>query len=278
MDVRVAVASHSLGSGFAGLMYSHIRKQLRPGHSIAECGVVMRKDREFLRSRLLRLLEAAPRPIALVGICLQPDPETLADYRAAGVPVVLIDEEAEGASTVASDNFAGGYLAAQHLLDQGRRSLSLVIGELGTNGSYNAVQRLKGFEKALTDNGLPFSRDDVVEVVDYSRKDGVTALTELVRRKRRIDAVFCAAGDVCATGVLAEARERRLEVPGELAVLGYDDNPLASISHPPLSTLRQPLEEIAAQAWRLATESTAEILARPKRVLLKPALVQRGST
>ncbi|HYD43170.1 MAG TPA: substrate-binding domain-containing protein [Anaeromyxobacter sp.] len=278
MDVRVAVASHSLGSGFAGLMYSHIRKQLRPGCSIAECGVVMRKDREFLRSRLLRLLEAAPRPIALVGICLRPDPETLADYRAAGVPVVLIDEEAEGASTVASDNFAGGYLAAEHLLDKGRRSPALVIGELGTNGSYNAVERLRGFEKALADRGLPFSRDDVVEVVDYSRKDGVTALTELVRRRSRIDAVFCAAGDVCATGVLAEARERRMEVPSELAVLGYDDNPLASISHPPLSTLRQPLEEIAAQAWRLATESTAEILVRPKRVLLKPALVQRGST
>jgi LacI family transcriptional regulator len=156
--------------------------------------------------------------------------------------------------------------------------LSLVVGELGTNGSYNAVQRLKGFEKALAEHGLPFSRDDVVEVVDYSRKDGVTALAELVRRKRRIDAVFCAAGDLCATGVLAEARERRMEVPRELAVLGYDDNPLASISHPPLSTLRQPLEEIAAAAWRLATESTAEILARPKRVLLKPVLVQRGST
>lgn len=278
MDVTIAVASHSLGSGFAGAMYSRLRKHVRPGQRVAECGIVMRKDREFLRSRLLRLLEGAPKPIALVGICLQPDPETLADYRAAGVPVVLIDEQAEGASTVASDNHAGGVLAAEHLLAKGRRSIGLVVGELQTNGSYNAVQRLQGFEKVLAERGLPFSRDDLVEVVDYSRKDGVAAMAELVRRKRRLDALFCAAGDVCATGVLAHARELRIDVPGELAVLGYDDNPLASMSHPPLSTLQQPLEEIAGQAWRLATERTAEILVKPERVLLKPALVQRGST
>jgi LacI family transcriptional regulator len=273
---RVAVASHSLGSGFAGTIYAHIRRCVRPGLEIVECGVVLRKDREFLRSRLLRLLDA--KPIALVGICLQPDPETLDAFRAAGTPVVLIDEEAENASTVASDNHAGGYMAAEHLLEQGRTSIALVVGELGTNGSYNAVQRLEGFRKALSERGVPFSQEDVVEVVDYSRKDGVTAMGALLGRKRRHDAVFCAAGDVSATGILAAARDRGLRVPEDVAVLGYDDHELARMSHPPLSTLRQPLEEMAARAWQLATEETREILARPQKVLLKPVLVRRAST
>ena len=115
-------------------------------------------------------------------------------------------------------------------------------------------------------------------MVDYSRKDGVTALGALLGRKRRYDAIFCAAGDVSATGILAAARERGLRIPEDLAVLGYDDHELARMSHPPLSTFRQPLDEIAARTWRLATEETAEILAKPKKVLLKPVLVRRDST
>lgn len=277
MDATVAVAAHSLGTGFSGTMYGHVRRQLQPGQTIRECAIVMRDDPEFLRSRLLRLLEP-PRPVALVCICIRPEPETIAAFRAAGIPVVLIDEAAEGASTVASDNRAGGRLAAEHLVGAGRRAISVVAGKLDVNGGYNAKERVGGLREVLAQRGQPFAIEDVVQVVDYSRKEGEAALATLLRDGRSVDAVFCAAGDLCATGILATARERKLKVPDRLAVLGYDDNPLASLSHPPLSTIRQPLEELAARAWQLATGSTEEILARPQRVLLTPTLVQRAST
>ncbi len=278
MAVTVAVASHSLGSGFSGTMYAEVRKQVRPGQAIHECAIVMRDDPAFVRTRLLKLLEAEPRPIALIGICLRPDPETVAAFREAGVPVVLVDEAAEGASTVATDNRAGGRIAAEHLLGAGRQALAVVAGKLDVNGGYNAVQRVKGVQEVLERRGLRFAREESVEVVDYSRREGEAALAALLRPGRAVDAVFCADGDICATGILASARERRLRVPDQLAVLGFDDNPLASLSNPPLSTIRQPLGEISAAAWRLATERTQEILARPERALLEPELVQRKTS
>ncbi|HYD41480.1 MAG TPA: substrate-binding domain-containing protein [Anaeromyxobacter sp.] len=275
MDVRIAVATHSLSSGFTGAMYALIRKHLRPGYAISECGIVLRDDPEHMRARLVKLLQGEPRPAALIGVCIQPDPQTIADFRAIGAPVVLIDEQAEGVSTVASDNFAGGYLAGRFLADAGRKSIAIVSGRLNVNGSYNAVQRMNGFTKALSERKLQFSNDHLVEVIEYSRKEGEAALPELLRKSRKPDAIFCAAGDFCASGLLAAARDRRLKIPDELAVLGYDDSPLAAISHPPLTTIRQPMDQIAAEAWRLATEDRERILVKPTRSLFPPEIVKR---
>jgi DNA-binding LacI/PurR family transcriptional regulator len=117
----------------------------------------------------------------------------------------------------------------------------------------------------------------VIEAVDYSRQDGLNALDPILKAQKDVDGIFCAAGDLCATGLLATARDRRVKVPDQIAVVGYDDHALASVSTPPLSTIRQPLELIAAEALRLATRATAEILAKPVRKLIEPTLVRRAS-
>lgn len=276
-DVRIAVASASLGSGFAGLIYSHLKKHLKPGESIVECAVPARANPDFVHSRLLQLLQGEPKPIALVGICLRTDPPALEAFRSAGAPVILVDEEAEGASTIACDNFAGGYLAGEHLAASGRRSIAVVSGEMTINGGYNALQRVKGFAKACAERGLPFRMEDVIEVVFYTHKDGVNAMTRLLQERRRIDAVFCAAGDATATGMMAVARQHQITIPDQLAVLGYDDSPMAAIATPPLSSIRQSAEQFAAEAYRLATTRARECLARPQTVLFPPALVLRQS-
>ncbi len=275
MSVRIAVATHSLSSGFSGAMYALIRKLVQPGQSILECGIVLRDDPDHLREKLLKLLASEPRPAALLGICLRPDPKTIAAFREIRAPVVLVDEQAEGASTVASDNYAGGQLAGRLLADAGRRTIAVVSGRVEVNGGYNAVQRLHGFTKALAERGLQLSDEHLVQVVEYSRKEGEAALPELLRRSRKPDAIFCAAGDFCASGLLAAARDRGLKVPGDLAVLGYDDNPLAAISHPPLTTIRQPMDQIAEEAWRLVTAERERILVKPVRSLFPPEVVKR---
>jgi DNA-binding LacI/PurR family transcriptional regulator len=213
--------------------------------------------------------------VGLIAICFRPDDETIAAFRAKGVPIVLIDEEAEGVSTVAYDSFAGGYLAGQHLASTGRRSIAVISGRMHVNGGYNAVQRVKGFAKAMAEAKLPFRLEDVIEVRDYTHREGVAALAQLGVEKRKIDAVFSAAGDATATGVLAGARDQRIAVPGALAVLGYDDSPMASISDPPLTTVRQSIEPLAQEALRLAT--TPGLAVRPTKRLLAPTLVKRAS-
>jgi LacI family transcriptional regulator len=277
MQAPIAVATERFGTGFTGLMYTHLQKLVAPGQRVVECEVVLRDDREYVRHHLLRLLEDGPPPLALIGICVQPDVQTVATFRAAGVPVVLVDEEQEGASTVSSDNFAGGYVAGQYLAQVGRRICAMVSGPMHANGGYNALQRVRGFQKALAERGIAFTDRDVVEAPEYSRQDGVNALATIMKNRPRCEAVFCAAGDICATGLLATARGLKLKVPERIAVVGYDDNKLASVSNPPLSTVRQPLEQIAAEAWRLATRDTAEVLAKPRRLLLEPTMIRRAT-
>jgi DNA-binding LacI/PurR family transcriptional regulator len=276
LDARIGVASLSLGAGFPGLMYALLQKQRRPEHVFLECSVVLEKTTEHLRTRLLAMLEGDPRPSALVGLCIRPDPRTVAAYRAAGIPIVLVDEEVEGTSTVASDNLAGGLMAARHLIASGRRTLGLVAGNTHLEGGYNALQRLKGFTKGLAEAGLTLPPGRVVEVTNYSRKEGVEALEEMLKAWPNLDGVFCAAGDVCATGILSAAQQRGVKVPEQLAVVGYDDNAVAATTG--LTTLLQPMEQLAQEAYRLATEETRELLVRPRRILLEPRLVVRSST
>jgi len=274
-----AVVCAEFTAHYKRTMLGFLRKNAAHGQSLFEYPLIRRSDLEFERDRMLALLHGPERPDAVLALCFRPDTATLEAYREAGVPLVILDEATEGASTVACDNFEGGLLAGRHLVRAGRRSPALVCGRTGagTEGDYNAVLRRRGFEKALAEAGLTLSPERVIQVSDYSRRDGVNAMTTLLDQRQRFDAVFCAAGDAAATGMLAVARERGVRIPEDVAVLGFDDMPLASIAEPPLTTIRQPLEAIAREALRLLTEERAAIVAKPRTVLLKPALVERAS-
>jgi DNA-binding LacI/PurR family transcriptional regulator len=114
-------------------------------------------------------------------------------------------------------------------------------------------------------------------VKDYSQQDGANSMNELLDRKPRVEAVFCAAGDTTAAGMLEAARARAVRIPEDIAVLSCDDLFLAASTDPPLSSIRQPLDAIAREAHRLVVEERAEILARPRHVLFPPTLIRRQS-
>jgi DNA-binding LacI/PurR family transcriptional regulator len=275
MPVRIAVAAVKLGDTFPGLIHARIKLRLAPGQEIVERATRASTATEAARAQLLGLLEGEPKPVAFIGISVRPDPRTLAAFHAARIPVILVDEEADGATTVACDNFLGGYLAGAHLAAQGRRKIGIVVGKLSADGDMNSALRLDGFKKALSEHGI--SPVEVIYSIEYSRKDGVNAMTRLLASKRGLDGVFAAAGDLCATGMLAVAHERRVQVPDDVAIVGFDDLEIAATSDPPLTTIRQPADAIADEVMRLATEETAAILARPRRVILRPELVVRQS-
>jgi len=274
MATRIAVAAQDFGEDFQGLVCAALRRALPTGLGMIECAVVRWEDVAEVRASLLALLQGGARPAALIGICLRPDAVTLAGYHAAGAPVVLVDERAEGASTVAFDSVTGGYLAGQHLVRQGRRSIALVSGPIR---DYNAMQRLRGVARALSEGGLPLPSERVVEAPAYSYEDGTAAIARLLAGGRKVDGVVCAAGDACAAGLLAAAQARGLMVPGDLAVVGYDDAPVAATTTPPLTTVSQSVEVLARETLRLVTTETSAILAKPRTVLLEPRLVVRAS-
>jgi LacI family transcriptional regulator len=274
MDARIVVASQSFGARYQGLVYSQLRRMLQPGETIEECTIIRPREPDFLREHMLGLLDGSPRPAAFIGLSLRPDPQTVADFHAAGIPVVLIDEEVEGASTVACDNLAGGHLAGEHLVRTGRKAVAVVSGP---PSHYNAALRVKGLAQALSEHGLSLAPELVLEAPTYVRTDGEAAMDRLRKEHRKVDAVFCAAGDTCALGVMAVAREAHMKIPEQLAIIGYDDIPLAAISDPPLSTIRQPMDAIAREAHRLVSQCREEILARPARSFVEPSLILRRS-
>jgi DNA-binding LacI/PurR family transcriptional regulator len=274
METRIAVAAQGFDQDFQGHVYAELRRALQPGQGLLECAIVRWDDVNEARARLLALLAGHPRPAALIGLCLRPDAATLAGFAAASVPVILVDERADGASTVASDNIGGGYLAGQRLVRQGRRAIALVSGPIR---DYNAMQRLRGVARALSEGNVPLPPENILEAPAYSYEDGTTAMGKLLGGGRALDAVICTAGDACAAGLLAAARARGVRVPEALAVVGYDDAPLAATTAPPLTTVSQSVEALAREALRLATEEASAILARPRTVLLEPRLVVRAS-
>jgi DNA-binding LacI/PurR family transcriptional regulator len=272
-EIKIAVAAANFSHAFPAQMISCLQGSVKPGQSIIQCSTAGMADSE--KDRLEKILEKNS-PAALIGICIKPDAATVEKYLKAGAPVILIDEEMEGASTVTTDNFAGGYIAGEYLAGSGRKKIAVVSGRMRIEGGFNAIQRVSGFVKALADNGLTMPEGGAKEVVSYSYNDGVEAMAGFINEKREIDGIFCAAGDMCALGMLKTARERSVSVPADIAIIGYDDIDVAKTSRPALTTIKQPIEKMAAAAYELALAGRNSA-GRPQKVVFTPELVKRAS-
>jgi LacI family transcriptional regulator len=143
------------------------------------------------------------------------------------------DEEAAAAMT-------------RHLLDFGHRRIGFVIGR-ATHGS--SVDRLRGFKRALADARLPVN-EDLLEQGDYTFESGYRAARHLLTHPQRPTAIF-ASNDEMAAGVLLAAHERGIDIPGELSVCGFDGAPLSEQVWPQLTTVAQPVLDVAALATDL---------------------------
>ena len=226
------------------------------------------------KARLKQALEQT-KPAALIAMSIRPDYETIASYTEKNVPIILIDEETTDVSTITTDNYAGGLIAGDYLAKKGKKKIAIVTGRTNVKGGLNAEQRLKGFQQALKAKGISLPQEYVVEVMHYSRNDGIEIMPKLLALG--VDAIFCAAGDNCALGLLSVARDKGVRVPDEVALIGFDDLLIAQLSTPALTTVRQPLKEIAEAAYKMAVFQRDEILAKPQNIVFRPELVIRQS-
>jgi DNA-binding LacI/PurR family transcriptional regulator len=150
------------------------------------------------------------------------------------------------AASVAADDRTGAQMATRHLRDRGRRRIAMITGPLDTSGG---TDRLAGYREALGDDYDP----SVVVTGDYSRQSGVEGMRRLLATGARIDAVFVAS-DLMASGALSVLHAAGLDVPGDVAVVGFDDSSYATATEPPLTTVRQPWDRISQEMVRLLLE------------------------
>jgi LacI family transcriptional regulator len=145
---------------------------------------------------------------------------------------------------VGFDNFEASYEMVDYLIDLGHSDFAILFSHLKNNDRINA--RFEGIKRCLLDHGLKPDPDLMVEV-GFTIAEGRAGLHALLEKKRRFTAVACT-GDVIAVGALFEARNRSIDVPGQLSIAGFHDLDLASQTDPPLTTVHVPIQEMGTTA------------------------------
>ncbi len=171
---------------------------------------------------------------------------------------------------VAVNEAEGGRLATAHLAGLGRRRIATITGPLDTPGGRD---RLAGYREALSQAGIEYDQNLIVHG-DYTRVSGQAAMQDLLRREPGLDAVFVAS-DLMARGALDTLERAGRSVPGDVAVVGFDDSVAASTGSPGLTTVRQPYKRVCEEMVRL-------LLAlldgqEPAAVILPVELVRRDT-
>jgi LacI family transcriptional regulator len=190
------------------------------------------------------------------------------------VPVVVIDpigQPAPGVPSIGAGNWAGGMTATEHLIELGHRRIGTITGrpELLCSRA-----RLDGYRAALERAAIEVD-DSLIIVGDFHFQSGLGAASRMLSMPTPPTAIF-AASDAQALGVYEAARQHDLQIPRDLSVVGFDDVEIAQWAAPPLTTLRQPLAEMAALATRILLESNADSF--NQRAELATNLVVRQST
>jgi DNA-binding LacI/PurR family transcriptional regulator len=197
-----------------------------------------------------------------------------AQVHALGIPVVLSSGPSGPlpVSYVDVDQVAGARLAAAHLLSLGRRRLATINGPLDIPAG---SERLDGFRAYLRDHGAGAGGVPAV-TGDFTRAGGEAAARALLAADPAIDGLFVAS-DLMAEGALRAVQDHGRRVPDDVAVVGFDDSSVALECRPPLTTVRQPVEEMAAEMAALLMAHIENPSRSPRSVIFQPTLVIRDS-
>jgi LacI family transcriptional regulator len=191
-----------------------------------------------------------------------------------GLPIVVVDDRGHypDLPTVATTNVEGGRSATRHLIEQGRQKIAMLNGphDFGCDRD-----RLEGYKSALKEAGLRFDPRRVTDS-DFKETGGASAMTKLLAADPGLDAVFVA-NDMMAFGAMRALRESGRRVPDDVAVVGFDDLPASAFTHPPLTTVRQPLYEMGRTAAAMVMASVRGETIQ-KRIELQTSLVVRASS
>jgi len=207
------------------------------------------------------------------------EPEGTLDFVARlhdrGPPVVLIDDRGQQppVATVATTNHSGGAAAARHLLDLGRRRPLVITGPEHFGCTQ---QRLAGFGDVYAAAGIPLTPEQVV-VGDFTFACGRRIAERALAAEIVFDAVF-AHNDLSAAGAMQAIRDAGRHVPEQVAVVGFDDIPLAAHTQPPLTTVHQPLREMGEAAARILLSHFTGTPLPNRPTVLPTTLTIRGST
>ncbi len=201
--------------------------------------------------------------------------DSAARIREAHVPFVVIDRDLGEypVDQILVDNHQGGALAGRHLIELGHRRMACVVGPSDLTPS---AGRIAGFRGALREAGIDLP-DALVVQGDGRHSGGTASVRTLLQRNVDFTAIF-AFNDVMAAGVIGELQRSGLRVPGDVSVIGFDDIPIAAAMYPSVTTIAQPIAEMARHGVDLLLRRIRGPDTPFERLVLPTRLVPREST
>ncbi|XVU21894.1 LacI family DNA-binding transcriptional regulator [Actinoplanes sp. CA-054009] len=218
----------------------------------------------------------ARRPIGVIGVFSGLDDAQQRQLHHRGIPLVLMDPTGEPVHelpSVGASNWSGGFAATRHLIDLGHRRIAAITGPARILSSR---ARLDGYRAALDDAGLAID-PALIREGDFHVDDGLIFTRELLKLSAPPTAIF-AFNDAQALGVYQAAAAAGLRIPDDLSIVGFDDLPSIQWAIPGLTTVRQPLGDMAAAAAQMVIATANGAPPASTRLILATELVVRGST
>jgi len=218
----------------------------------------------------------ARRPTGVVLVLSNLDAGQRAQLTSRDIPFVVLDpagDPGEDVPSVGATNWHGGLAATRHLVELGHRRIGVIGGPARMMCSR---ARIDGYRAALDTAGLPVD-PELIREGDFHHEAGYAIGLQLLRLPDRPTAIFTG-NDLQALGLYEAARELGLHIPRDLSVVGFDDLPIARWIGPPLTTVRQPLTEMAEAAARLVIDLSRGRRPTTLRADLATRLVERSST
>ncbi len=220
---------------------------------------------------------------AVIMLTIKPDIKLMKQFKERAIPVILVENSTPGAHSVRIDNYRGSYDAVDYLVKKGRKKIVYISGPMGPS-AYDeeenpvVMDRFNGYKDALKDNGIEFDQNMVFPVIYFNQEEGMRIMELLRRSSMKADAIFSAAGDMVALGILYQAKKYGIKIPEDISLVGFDDVAVASVMTPPLTTVRQPMDEMGRVAFDLAVKSLDDPNLKTQTIILKPELIIREST
>lgn len=218
----------------------------------------------------------ARRPTGVIAVFSDLSESMRDQLKARGIPLVVVDPTGEplhDTPSIGATNWNGGLTATRHLLGLGHRRIAVIGGPAGILCSR---ARVDGFRAAMDEAGVPIDRS-LISHGEFQVDEGIATGRALLGRPDRPTAIITG-NDLQALGVYQAAREARLHIPEDLSVVGFDDLPVARWVGPPLTTIRQPLVDMAVAAGELVVSMAAGREPTQSRVELATELIVREST
>ncbi|NOY99553.1 MAG: LacI family transcriptional regulator [Chloroflexi bacterium] len=243
------------------------------GYSVILCNSDnnLQKQHEYVNTLLAKQVDG------IIFISAGESLEDLSRLSASGIPVVVADRDVplHLADVVMLDNEKAGYKAAQHLISLGHRHIACITGPSHLSPS---MLRVAGYQRALQQAGIKYPPETIVRG-DFRISGGEQAMRKLLNLMPAPTAVF-ALNDMMALGAISALRSAGLRVPQDVSVVGFDDIMIAALVDPPLTTISQPIKEIAEWATNMLIEKmhVRDADCENRRIVLDAELIVRQST